>query len=42
LHFAGQIRVVESVGVADLFVWRQLKILSTERVALAGGEIGCT
>jgi len=42
LHFAGQIRVVESVSVADPFVWRQLKILSTERVALPGGAIGCT
>jgi hypothetical protein len=35
LHFSGQVRVVESVRVADAFVRYEFKILSAEGVALA-------
>src|SRR5258708_32974667 len=39
LHFAGQVRVIEFIRVADMLVGRQFEIGSAERVALAGGEI---
>ena len=34
LHFSRQVRVVEFVGVADAFVWRQFEIFSAEGMAL--------
>src|SRR5262245_42743947 len=39
LHLAGQARIVESVRVANAFVWHQLQVFSAERVTAAGGEI---
>ena len=39
LHFAGQVRVVELVRVADAFVRHQFEILAAEGVAVAGGEV---
>jgi hypothetical protein len=40
LHFAGQVRIVELVRVAEEFIGLQFQIRSAEGVALTGGEIG--
>jgi len=40
VHFAGQVRVVEFVGIADAFVGLQFEIGAAEGVAFASGEIG--
>ena len=39
LHFAGQIQVIEAVGVADALIRNQLKTYAAKRVAATGGEI---
>lgn len=40
LHFAGQVRIVECVGVADAFVRHEFEIFAAERMALPGAEVG--
>src|ERR1700690_4526733 len=39
LNLTGQVRVLELVGVAQALVRDDLDILTSERVAMAGGEI---
>ena len=39
MHCAGQIRIIELVGVVNLLVQRQLKILAAERMAVTGREV---
>ena len=39
LHFAGQVRVVEPVGVSDALVRREFDVLAAEGMALPRGEI---
>src|SRR2546422_1489871 len=39
LHFARQVRVVKSVRVADAFMWYEFKVLASERMTLARGEV---
>src|SRR5215813_1359763 len=40
LHFSGQVRVIELIGVTDELMRPQLEIAPAEGVALAAGEIG--
>src|SRR2546425_2506597 len=39
LHFSGEVRVVEFVRVANVFMWHQFKIFSAEGVAVACREV---